>query len=174
MPAGKTWSAKLNGRYRELEKKNKTTSTAYAQTQSITEKRLKKRQARKVPFLHWLSFQRRIIFIFIFSVCIFKLSFGFTSHCLCWLAQHRRKQAKTLTDKTKSRLEGANGKGENESDSPLKTKPLQKGPKRRTNQTGLKKSSCPPASPQLSRSSSSSCVLSSSSECRLFLKRKEN
>ena len=38
--------------------------------------------------------------------------------------------------------------------------------KRRTNQTGLKKSSCPPASPQLSRSSSSSCVLSSSSECR--------
>ena len=155
-------------------KKNKTTSTAYAQTQSITEKRLKKRQARKVPFLHWLSFQRRIIFIFIFSVCIFKLSFGFTSHCLCWLAQHRRKQAKTLTDKTKSRLEGANGKGENECDSPLKTKPLQKGPKRRTNQTGLKKSSCPPASPQLSRSSSSSCVLSSSSEWRLFLKRKEN
>ena len=127
-----------------------------------------------MPFLHWLSFQRRIIFIFIFSVCIFKLSFGFTSHCLCWLAQHRRKQAKTLTDKTKSRLEGANGKGENESHSPLKTKLLQKGPKRRTNQTGLKKSSCPPASPQLSRSSSSSCLLSSSSECRLFLKRKEN
>ena len=119
-----------------------------------------------MPFLHWLSFQRLITFIFIFSVCIFKLSFGFINHCLCWLAQHRRKQAKTLIDKTKSRLEGANGKGENESDSPLKTKPLQKGPKRRTNQTGLKKSSCPPASPQLSRSSSSSCVLSSSSECR--------
>ena len=45
------------------------------------------------PFLQWFGFQRRITFIFSFSICTFKPTFSFINQCFCLLAPMLRKPA---------------------------------------------------------------------------------
>ena len=62
------------------------------------------------PFLQWFGFQRRITFIFSFSICTLKSTFSFISRCFCLLAPMLRKPAYKVTDETKRKLKDANGK----------------------------------------------------------------
>ena len=55
-------------------------------------------------------FQRRITFIFSFSICTLKSTFSFISRCFCLLAPMLRKPAYKVTDETKRKLKDANGK----------------------------------------------------------------
>ena len=145
LPSVKTWSAKIDWKYRELEK-NKTTSTAYAQNQSITEKRLKKRRALNLPFFALVEFSELNHFLF-FSVCIFKLFLVSSVTVYAGLRNIGTSKQKNFIIKLREGLKVQTEKEKIKNDSPLKTKPLQKGPKKKNQPNRVEEVLVPRAAP---------------------------